>query len=162
MEVEHQYHINFMSLINPWIYKGDFKVTHDMISNGKLNKYMIPDEILGNFYCSYKNLTTLIGSPIKISGNCYCHNNKLTSLYGCPIFILGEYFACYDNKIDLKIEQAFIKSGKCFNKKKYFHFLLKYMLENNIELEKIKTWPKYFLIYDFLKNLNFFTFKLYK
>lgn len=80
---------------NLWVYNGEFKVTHHMVSKGSLVKEKIPDQVNGDFFCTHKKLTTLKGCPTTISGDFICYNNKLTSLEGCPSKVKGFY--CHNN-----------------------------------------------------------------
>ncbi|MFW6130870.1 MAG: hypothetical protein ACOC56_06750, partial [Atribacterota bacterium] len=42
------------------------------------------NKVNGTFYCTYNQLTSLVGAPKKVFGYFYCSNNKLTSLEGAP------------------------------------------------------------------------------
>jgi len=54
------------------------------------------NEVKGNFTCSYNNLTTLEGCPIKIDGSFDCSFNRLTSLEHSPEIVEGD-FKCWSN-----------------------------------------------------------------
>ena len=153
------------------IYEGDFRVTDDMIQDGKLIKDKIPDVITGNFHCSNKKLTTLEGSPKivggyfdfgynkltglqgapkEVGGHFLCRYNKLTSLQGAPEKVGGE-FESLNNKVSLAIEEEFIKSGAYkdnygeTSQYGYWKYLLNYMMKENIPLEEVEGWPEGFL-----------------
>ena len=49
-----------------WIYKGGFEVDSSMIKDGRFIEGKIPDEVTGNFDCSYNQLTSLEGGPEKV------------------------------------------------------------------------------------------------
>ena len=77
-------------------YKGDFKVTSDMVSNGKMIEGMIPREVTGSFYCSNLELTSLEGCPELVGESFMCSNNELTSLKGGPKYV-NRSFYCRNN-----------------------------------------------------------------
>ena len=138
----------------PWIYEGDFKVTEDMVKNGKMIKEKIPDKVIGDFYCYNNQLTSLEGCPSSVSGNFDCFNNQLSSLEGCPINVGGIFY--YSNNLqDLTIEKNFIKSGRCSSKENYWKDLFQYMIDEKIDLNKVKSWPDKFIetMDDQYKNL---------
>ena len=82
-----------------WIYEGDFTVTEDMVSDGKFIEGTIPDEVTGDFSCSYNNLlTSLEGGPELVGKSFYCNFNSLTSLEGAPELV-GKSFNCSDNNL---------------------------------------------------------------
>ena len=56
------------------------------------------NQVNGNFYCGYNNLTSLKGCPTTVNGNFYCYNNQLTSLEGCPKYVGGNFY-CQDNRL---------------------------------------------------------------
>lgn len=140
-----------------WIFDGDFQVTEDMILNGAFIKEKIPNEVTGNFYCSDLGLTSLEGCPSKIGIDFFVSHNQLTSLEGSPSIIKGCFF-CNDNLVDLKIEHRFIMSGafslRLNYDSSYWLDLLNYMLEKNIELNKVLGWPKEFLTPEIISSIK--------
>ena len=54
--------------------------------------------VIGDFYCSCNNLTSLQGAPKSVGGCFYCNNNNLTSLQGAPKSVEG-YFDCTNNNL---------------------------------------------------------------
>ena len=79
------------------VYNGCFKVTLDMISNGKMIKNQIPYYVKGYFDCSALGLTTLEGTPSFVNESFFCNNNLLSSLEGCPTKVNGFY--CHNNQL---------------------------------------------------------------
>ena len=66
-----------------------------------LNLTNIPfnfNKVIGNFYCTNNELTSLKGAPKEVGGDFKCYNNELTSLKGGPISV-GESFICNLNKL---------------------------------------------------------------
>ena len=63
-------------------------------------------EVIGGFYCSDNNLTSLKGAPKAVRnspfkfkpGNFYCHNNQLTNLEGAPITVDHDFY-CHNSKL---------------------------------------------------------------
>jgi len=122
-----------------------------------------PEQVGDTFWCDYNQLTNLEGAPEKVGEDFWCHNNQLTSLQGAPEQV-GGYFDCNrnklttlegapkkvggdfdsrNNKVNLAIEEEFIESGSYQDN--YWIDLLKYMLKENIPLEKVEGWPDGFL-----------------
>ena len=74
--------------------------------NGKVilfakNLISIPvkfNEVSGNFWCSFNNLTSLEFCPEIVGGSFDCEDNKLTSLNFCPKTVGGN-FRCGHNKL---------------------------------------------------------------
>jgi hypothetical protein len=78
--------------------------TIDVNENVRFNLYFkkLPlkfSNIEGYFDCSYNNLNTLQGCPVRVSDCFNCTRNRLTSLVGCPKYI-GVHFFCKENKIE--------------------------------------------------------------
>ena len=49
--------------------------------------------MVGNFNCSFNNLTSLEGAPEIVGGNFDCaFNKKLKSLEGCPKEVGGDFY----------------------------------------------------------------------
>jgi hypothetical protein len=149
-----------------------------MILFRQLIKDKIPDKVNGSFYCVNNELISLEGCPIEVSESFYvqknqltslldkagksvcplsiglyfdCSYNKLTSLEGCPISV-GMELHCDNNLVDLSIERDFIKAGACFAQKTYWPDLLKYMIDQKIDLDKVFGWPKDFLNDNVIKS----------
>jgi hypothetical protein len=80
------------------IHQGDFKVTSNMVKDGRFIEGKIPYEVTGDFHCNNNKLTSLEGGPSKVGESFYCYNNQLTSLEGCPSKV-GESFYCSYNKL---------------------------------------------------------------
>ena len=57
-----------------------------------------PDEINGDFDCSYTDITSLEGCPKKISGSLDCSSTKITSLKGASESVGGGFY-CSSTKI---------------------------------------------------------------
>ena len=76
---------------NNWIHKDNFTVTPDMVSNGKMIKEKIPNEVTGNFDCRNRGINSLEGSPKSVGGSFWCDNNKLSSLEGSPKYVGGSF-----------------------------------------------------------------------
>jgi hypothetical protein len=62
--------------------------------------------VLGNFDCSYNELTSLQGAPKEVGGSFYCHSNNLTSLQFAPKEVVGNFY-CHRN--DLTALQGALK-----------------------------------------------------
>jgi hypothetical protein len=58
----------------------------------------LPDEVVGNFFCSDNRLTSLEHCPTKVGGGFYCQFNNLTSLEHCPSEVGGD-FSCSVNDL---------------------------------------------------------------
>lgn len=69
-------------------------------------------EVDGDFYCSWNQLSDLVGAPVKVGRNFDCSYNKLTSLEGGPKEV-GESFDCSRNQLT-SLEGAPVKVGGCF------------------------------------------------
>ena len=70
-----------------------------VLSGIKLSELPLPfGDVIGDFYCSSNNLTSLEHSPNYVSGGFYCYGNKLTSLEYAPKNIGGS-FDCTDNNL---------------------------------------------------------------
>ncbi len=57
-----------------------------------------PSHLPGSFFCSDRNLTSLVGAPSSVGESFSCHSNNLTSLEGAPSSVGGSFF-CYNNKL---------------------------------------------------------------
>jgi len=55
-------------------------------------------EVDGDFYCSWNQLSDLVGAPEKVGGDFYCCGNRLTSLEGGPNKV-GKDFYCDNNEL---------------------------------------------------------------
>ena len=55
-------------------------------------------KVVGNFYCSNNQLTSLVGAPREVGGNFVCDQNQLTSLKGSPEKV-GMNFNCAGNQL---------------------------------------------------------------
>jgi hypothetical protein len=84
--------------------KQDKKVNQLPVKFGKIN---------GNFYCSYNNLTSLVGTPNLVDGDFDCAANRLITLDGGPKSV-GGYFSCYSNQLT-SLEGAPQSVGSNFN-----------------------------------------------
>ncbi len=69
--------------------------------------------VMGDFDCSYNQLTTLNGSPSEISGDFSCGRNKLKNLKGGPQIVYGN-FLCACSGLD-SLEGAPITVTNWFN-----------------------------------------------
>jgi hypothetical protein len=67
-----------------------------LVYQSNFNDY--PKIIEGDFDCSHKRLTSLIGCPEIIEGYFSCRNNNLTDLKGCPKIIEGDFY-CGENDL---------------------------------------------------------------
>jgi hypothetical protein len=54
----------------------------------------------GYFSCSWNNLTSLKGCPIRVGDGFYCYNNRLTSLQYSPQYMENGDYYCSWNKIE--------------------------------------------------------------
>jgi hypothetical protein len=74
--------------------------------------------VKGDFDCSGKYMTSLVGCPNKVTGTFDCYNNNLTSLVGCPKTVGGD-FTCSGNKITTLVGGPKSVGGEfnCFNNK---------------------------------------------
>ena len=70
-------HIEFIKE-NVDVHIGDFKVTHDMVNNGKMIEDMIPREVTGSFHCSNNPLQSLEGIPKNFSSILFVDNSLKT------------------------------------------------------------------------------------
>ena len=71
----------------------------------------------GVFHCSYNQLTSLEGAPIKVNGSFSCILNKITSLEGCPKKVNGDFY-CSNNKVEFteeEIKKVCKVRGKIYN-----------------------------------------------
>lgn len=57
-----------------------------------------PKDVLGNFDCSYNNLSTLTHSPLLVGGDFNCEHNQIKSLIGLPEILNGSV-NCIENMI---------------------------------------------------------------
>ena len=57
-----------------------------------------PQEVGGDFRCSYNQLTSLQGASQKVGGVFQCSNNQLTSLQGAPQEVGGDFW-CHENQL---------------------------------------------------------------
>ena len=77
-------------------------VLRDDLDLSNMDLTELPDmstvTILGNFYCSHNQLTSLIGAPKHVDGGFYCTANQLTTLKGAPENV-GGGVKCYDNQL---------------------------------------------------------------
>lgn len=78
----------------------------------------IPDEIQGDFNCSFNHLTSLEGAPRKVSGHFKCDNNKLTSLEHAPQTVGGDFNCSFNHLADLEGAPRKIRKNFacCYNK----------------------------------------------
>jgi hypothetical protein len=60
------------------------------------------NKVLGGFYCSNNQLTSLEGAPRKVGGNFWCSNNQLTSLEGAPKEVGGDFYCSHDQLTSLE------------------------------------------------------------
>ena len=72
-----------------------------------------PTSVGGHFNCSYNELTSLTGAPTSVGGNFLCTNNELTSLKGAPTSVSGNVF-CSENQLT-SLEGAPTSVGGGFN-----------------------------------------------
>jgi len=97
----------------------DFNSQHgsvelDGVSREVLTKLPLKfNQVSGNFYCSYNQLTSLEGAPLSVGGDFYCRDNKLTSLEGAPKHI-GGVFNCNNNQLT-SLEGAPLSVGGTFD-----------------------------------------------
>lgn len=69
------------------------------------------NKVIGDFDCSYNELTTLDGCPREVGGNFLCSHNNLVTLKGGPEFV-DCYYKCSENKLEslkyspLRIERS--------------------------------------------------------
>jgi len=54
--------------------------------------------VTGDFWCEFKDLTTLAGAPDYVGGSFRCEGNELTTLEGAPDHVGGR-FKCSTNKL---------------------------------------------------------------
>lgn len=69
-------------------------------------------EVDGDFYCSWNQLSDLVGAPVKVGGNFDCSYNNLTSLEGGPKEVVYD-FDCSRNPLT-SLKGAPEKVGGCF------------------------------------------------
>ena len=75
--------------------KGNFICPHQGLKGFKGVKF---GRVGGDFCCSYNQLTSLEGAPLKVGGTFYCDHNQLTSLVGAPLKVGGD-FNCDHNQL---------------------------------------------------------------
>ena len=75
---------------------GNIKIHEDDLVNGKLPIKF--GYVSGNFYCSYRKLTSLEGCPQDVGRHFNCCWNQLTSLEGCPKGVGGDFY-CNNNRL---------------------------------------------------------------
>ena len=84
---------------------------------------VLPQEVGGDFFCGFNQITSLKGSPRKVEGGFDCESNQLTSLEGAPQEV-GENFDCSFNQLT-SLEGAPRKVGR--------HFLCSYNQLTSLE-----------------------------
>ena len=68
------------------------------LANSELTEIpLVFNKVVGSFYCSTNELTTLKGCPRWIGGEFSCIDNQLTSLEFSPDYV-GSWFSCLYNK----------------------------------------------------------------
>lgn len=72
-------------------------------------------EVTGNFDCSFNNLKTLRGCPIKVGGNFLCSGNPIKNLKGAPLEIGGHFEFIGDPINSLEGLPERISDGFCLN-----------------------------------------------
>ena len=77
------------------------------------SKPIAQGKVLGDFYCSKTNITSLKQGPSWVGGNFSCHDTKITSLEGGPSYVGGN-FSCYGTNIT-SLEQVPSWVGGHFN-----------------------------------------------
>lgn len=133
-----------------------------------------PKKVRAYYDVRGNKLTDLVGAP-KETRHFYCNKNKLSTLKGCPKAVVLqlsenfltnlEYFPLETidstiklegNKYDLNVELGFILSGRCSSTepKEYWPSLLKYMIDEKIDLDKVKGWPKGFLTPELIQSVK--------
>lgn len=156
----------------PEIVTGDFITSYNDLTSLEGS----PKEIGGSFLCNgttISNLTSLKGGPIKVGKNFKVNGNKisnligspesvgqdiecsftnLTSLEGAPLKIGGTIYT-EEVEFDLSVEKTFVLKKNYFNKDSYWPDLLKYMINEKINLDKVKGWPKGFLESNIAKSI---------
>jgi hypothetical protein len=75
--------------------KGDFNCSNKRLSDFKGVRF---GKVSGYFWCSYNNLTSLVGAPREVGLVFWCNNNSLTSLEGAPLEVDG-HFECENNPL---------------------------------------------------------------
>ncbi len=80
--------------INP---DGSIDVNGDVsIATGRLEKLPLKfNKVSGDFYCSWRNLTTLEGCPKEVGDDFYCSYNKLKTLEHSQLIIGGHFYCTY-------------------------------------------------------------------
>ena len=77
-------------------------VLRDDLDLSNMDLTELPDmstvTILGNFYCTHNQLTSLMGAPKQVGGDFYCYHNQLTNLTGAPENVGGD-FNCDNNQL---------------------------------------------------------------
>lgn len=117
------------------------------INNYKFDKIPIRfNNVLGNFYCSNTNLTTLYGFPKKVYGSLYCSENKLTSLEYFPTYVEDEIFISDNQLTSLKGISPNINSEiYCNNNKlknlKYLDNIKGTLYAKNNEIDTLEYTP---------------------
>src|ERR1035437_3927785 len=94
-------------LIRSWLDKmgvEDYTINDDLTIdvNGNVDlshqnfvgfpSYIRFNKVGGGFWCSYNQLTSLVGCPSQVGGSFYCSYNQLTSLVGCPSKVGGGFW----------------------------------------------------------------------
>lgn len=157
----------------PEIVTGDFITSYNDLTSLEGS----PKEIGGSFLCNgttISNLTSLKGGPIKVGKNFKVNGNKisnligspesvgqdiecsftnLTSLEGAPLKIGGTIYTD-EVEFDLSVEKTFVLKKNYFNKDTYWLDLLKYMIKDEIKLDKVKGWPKGFINPELIQSIK--------
>lgn len=89
-----------LSFIHP---DGTVDVHHSVnLRIGKLDKLPLKfGEILGSFFITRGNLTTLEGCPHTVQNTFSCSQNKITTLQGGPTTVGGDYICSWNELTDL-------------------------------------------------------------
>ena len=74
--------------VDGYVDLSNFGLTHIPLKFGVVTSY---------FYCSWNNLTSLDGCPLRVGEYFACNNNNLTSLEGCPKYVGGDFWCSVNN-----------------------------------------------------------------
>ena len=109
--------ITDLSLFNFEQVKGDFYCRY----NNLTSLQGAPSTVGGDFSCSYNKLTSLQGAPRSVGGDFRCSYNKLTSLQGAPSSVGGDFSCDNNNLTSLQGAPSSVGGGfSCDNNNKTF------------------------------------------
>jgi hypothetical protein len=128
----------------------DYTINPDLSINVKGNVHLekygltkIPlkfGQVNGHFYCSYNQLTDMVGAPHTIIGCCDFFCNKLTTTLGCPKIIHSDFDLGKNPDIELTELPEFIGQGFFVDEK--FGYAYREVINPNAYLENLRRSKK--------------------